>query len=79
MSIDERHVETICRACLLAPERFWEMADLTNSAINGFQIRKGQWGVSIALDAPPDWIVLPDFSQEPVGPEENLPEEEEQE
>jgi len=79
MAIDERHIEAISRVCLLDTERFWEMADLTNSAINGFQIRRGQWGVSIALDAPPDWIVLPDFSQEPAGPEENPLEEEEQE
>jgi hypothetical protein len=79
MALDDSHIEAISRACLLDPLRFWEMADLTKSAINGFQIRKGQWGVSIALDAPPDWIALPDFSQEPAGPEETLLEEERQE
>jgi hypothetical protein len=72
MALDERHIEAISRVCLLDAERFWEMADLTKSAINGFQIRRGQWGVSIALDAPPDWIVLPDFSQESAATEENL-------
>jgi len=77
MAVDERHIEAISRVCLLDTERFWEMADLTNSAIKGFQIRKGQWGVSIALDTPPDWIALPDFSQETAAPDENLPEDEE--
>lgn len=71
MSVDDRHVEAISKACLLDPLRFWEMADLTKSAINGFQIRKGQWGVSIALNAPPDWIELPDLSRETAASDEN--------
>ena len=45
----------------------------------GSRFAEGQWGVSIALDAPPDWIVLPDFSQETAAPEENLLEDEGQE
>ncbi len=64
LAIDERHIEAICKACLLDAEHFWNMADLTQMTINGFEIRQGQWGTSIALEGPPIWITLPDFSHE---------------
>lgn len=64
LAIDERHVEGICKACLLDTERFWDMAELTQMTVNGFEIRRGQWGTSIALEGPPTWIILPDFSHE---------------
>ncbi len=64
LAINERHIEAICKACLLDTGHFWEMADLTQMTINGFEIRQGQWGTSIALEGPPTWIALPDFSQE---------------
>ncbi len=40
------------------------MADLTQMTISGFELRRGQWGTSIALEGPPTWITLPDFSNE---------------
>lgn len=61
MSLDERLIAAISRVCLLDEARFWEMAQLTQSAVAGFHIRKGQWGVSVSLTGPPDWIELPDF------------------
>jgi hypothetical protein len=63
MALDERHIETICKVCLLDVGRFWQMADLTKAAIRGFDIRKGQWGTSLALDGPPAWIDLPNFAK----------------
>lgn len=63
LAINERHVEAICKACLLDTEHFWDMADLTEMTIGGYEIRKGQWGTSIALEGPATWITLPDFSQ----------------
>jgi len=64
LAITERHIEAICKACLLDAERFWDMADLTQMTIGGYEIRRGQWGTSIALEGPPTWITLPDFSDE---------------
>ena len=64
LAINERHVEAICKACLLGTEHFWDMADLAEITIGGYEIRKGQWGTSLALEGPPTWITLPDFSQE---------------
>jgi hypothetical protein len=61
MAIDERHIAAVCRVCLLDSAGFWRMADLTKMTIRGYDIRKGQWGTSIALEGPPTWIDLPDF------------------
>lgn len=71
LAINERHIEAICKVCLLDTERFWDMADLTEMTINGFEIRRGQWGTSIALEGPPTWITLPDFSHEKAQPDMN--------
>ena len=62
MAIDDERLVAICRTCLLDPDRFWTMAELTEMAIRGLAIRRGQWGTSIVLDGPPAWIDLPDFS-----------------
>ncbi len=67
LAINERHVEAICKACLLDTEHFWRMADLTQMSISGYELRRGQWGTSIALTGPPGWITLPDFSHEKVS------------
>ncbi len=64
LSINERHIEAICQACLLDTDHFWHMADLTQMTINGYELRRGQWGTSVALAGPPTWITLPDFSHE---------------
>ncbi len=63
LAINEQHIEAICKACLLDTEHFWEMADLTQMTIRGYELRRGQWRTSIALEGPPSWITLPDFSQ----------------
>ena len=62
LSVTERQIEDICKICLLDTACFWEMADLTRMSVSGFEIRKGQWGTSIALECPPTWVTLPDFS-----------------
>lgn len=66
LSVNEQQKEDICKLCLLDPEKFWEMADLTQMTISGYEIHQGQWGVSITLEGPPTWIKLPDFSDEKV-------------
>ncbi len=71
LAINERHIIDICKTCLLDIERFWDLADLTEMTINGFEIRRGQWGTSIALEGPPTWITLPDFSYEKAQPDMN--------
>lgn len=65
MAMDDQKIEAICKVCLLDPERFWTMADLTCKSIRSFDIRKGQWNISIALEGPPDWIDLPDLTSQP--------------
>ncbi len=64
LAINERYIEAICKTCLLDTGHFWEMADLTQMTIRGYEIRRGQWGTSVALDGPPSWITLPDLSNE---------------
>ena len=64
LSINEQQIEGICKACLLDTEHFWYMVDLTRMTISGYEIRRGQWGTSVALEGPPTWITLPDFSHE---------------
>ena len=66
LSVTEQLIEDICKVCLLDTASFWEMADLTILAVNGFEIRRGQWGTSISLEGPPTWITLPDYSHEKV-------------
>lgn len=64
LAISQPQIEAICKVCLLDPEHFWEMANLAQMTINGFEIHQGQWEKAILLDGPPEWITLPDFSQE---------------
>ncbi len=59
MAIDDRHMDAVSRICLLDTASFWQMAELTKMTIRGFEIRRGQWGTSIALDGPPAWIIIP--------------------
>lgn len=66
LAINERHIEGICKTCLLDIEHFWNMADLTQMTVSGYELRRGQWGTSIALEGPPTWITLPDFSGEKI-------------
>lgn len=63
LAIGEQQIEAICKVCLLDPEQFWHMADLTQMTVQGFEVRQGQWETSIMLERPPTWITLPDFSQ----------------
>ncbi|MFL5588879.1 MAG: hypothetical protein ACJ8DI_14675 [Ktedonobacteraceae bacterium] len=72
LAVNERHIEAICKVCLLHTEHFWYMADLTRMTVNGYEMRRGQWGTSIALEGPPAWITLPDFSNEKA--QENISE-----
>jgi len=71
LAINERHIEAICKTCLLDTEQFWYMADLTQMTINGYELRRGQWGTSIALEGSPTWITIPDFSNEKAHEEIN--------
>lgn len=64
LTIDEQHITAVCQTCLLATDRFWEMASLTDMAIRELEVRQGQWGTSLALSGPPRWINLPDFADE---------------
>lgn len=64
LAINEQQIEAICKVCLLDPEHFWEMADLTQMTVSGYEIHQGQWGTSLTLESPPSWITLPDFSHE---------------
>lgn len=66
LAIDERHIEAICRTCLLDIDYFWDMADVTQMTISGYELRRGQWGTSIALAGRPTWISLLDFADERV-------------
>lgn len=62
MAIDDDRITAISRTCLLDVSRFWYMTELAQMAVRGFDIRRGQWGTSIILDEPPQWIDLPDFA-----------------
>ncbi|MCB0625403.1 MAG: hypothetical protein KDC43_16170 [Saprospiraceae bacterium] len=79
LAMDDKHIETISRVCLLDSKRFWDMASLTDMAIRELEIRKGQWGTSLALTGPPRWIELPDFSQQEVKEDEEESEDETEE
>lgn len=71
LAIDDRQIAFICRACLVDTERFWDMASLADMAVREFEIRKGQWGTSLALTGPPRWIDLPDFTLQEEDEEGN--------
>ncbi len=62
MALSEKHIEDICKVCLLDPAKFWSVADLSAMMIREFSIQRNQWGRSIVLKGPPSWIDLPDFS-----------------
>ena len=64
IAIGEDEVKDVCRTCLLDESRFWEMADRTKMIIRGVDIRRGQFSTSIALEMKPQWIDLPDYTQE---------------
>lgn len=64
LAMDDEQIRRISRVCLLDPARFWEMASLTDMAIRELEVRKGQWGTSLALTGPPRWISLPDFGSQ---------------
>jgi hypothetical protein len=40
------------------------MVDRTKMIIRGVDIRRGQFSTSIALEMKPQWIDLPDYTQE---------------
>lgn len=65
MAIGEEEIKNVCRACLLDEKRFWEMTDRTKLMIKGIEIRKGQFSTSLAMEQPPQWIDLPDYSNLP--------------
>jgi hypothetical protein len=62
MTIGESQIEATCRMCLLDPERYWSMAELTELSIRGFGLKRSQWGRSIILSGPPSWIDLPNLT-----------------
>lgn len=64
MAMDDQHINEISMVCLLDLDRFWEMAEIAQMAIRGLEIKKGQWGTSLVLHGPPNWIDLPDFSHD---------------
>jgi hypothetical protein len=59
LTMDDDKIAAICRACLLRPDRFWEMASLADMAMPEVSLRQGQWGTALALSGPPRWIELP--------------------
>lgn len=76
LSMDEETIQFISKTCLLDPNQFWEMTDRAKMSIRGFEIRKGQWGTSIALEGPPAWIELPELK--PISLKDNWEEGEEE-
>lgn len=76
LTVDERHITAISQICLLDTNHFWEMASLTDMAIREFEVRKGQWGTSLALASSPRWIELPSFANQTDEVEEDNEEEE---
>lgn len=75
LAISDKQIEAICKICLLDPAHFWDMVNLTQMMIRGYEIHQGQWETSLVLSGPPDWITLPDFSQEQSSDENNFEEE----
>ena len=64
MAIGDEEIKNVCKACLLDEKQFWEMADRTKMIIRGVDIRRGQFSTSIVLEIRPQWIDLPDYSNE---------------
>jgi len=62
MAIGDEEIKSICHACLLDENSFWEMVDRTKMVIRGVDIRRGQFSTSIALEVKPQWIDLPDYT-----------------
>lgn len=62
MAIGDEEIREICMICLLDEKQFWEMVDRTKLMIKGIETRKGQFNTSLALEQPPQWIDLPDYS-----------------
>ncbi|MBP7962077.1 MAG: hypothetical protein KBG20_01190 [Caldilineaceae bacterium] len=63
MAIGPQNQEAICKVCLLDPDRFWAMAELTEMTIRGVELQRGQWGSSLVLKSKPKWIDLPDYME----------------
>jgi len=70
LAIDDRQIEAISRICLLNPACFWDMASLADMSIRELEVRRGQWGTSLALSGQPHWINLPDLSAQENEEEE---------
>lgn len=64
MAIGDEEIKAICRTCLLDEGQFWEMADRTKMIIRGVDIRQGQFSTSIALEIKPQWIDLPNYTND---------------
>jgi hypothetical protein len=64
IAIGNDEIRSICEVCLLNENKFWEMADRTKMVIRGVDIRRGQFSTSIALEMKPQWIDLPDYTNE---------------
>ena len=62
MSIGDLEIVDICRVCLIDETKFWEMADRTKMFVRGFGVKQSQYGTSISLDVPPNWVELPDLN-----------------
>lgn len=74
LAMDDDKIAAICRVCLLAPERFWEMASLADISMRELEVRQGQWGTSLVLNSPPRWIALPNFAAAEEAPTDPDPE-----
>lgn len=64
VAIGENEIRSVCRVCLLDDSKFWEMADRTRMFVRGVDIRRGQFSTSIALEMKPQWIDLPEYTDE---------------
>lgn len=79
LAMDDEKIAAICRVCLLAPGRFWEIASFTDMAMREFEVRQGQWDTSVALNGPPRWIELPVFGSAEENAADSGEDEEEEE
>lgn len=61
LGLGDEQIAAICRICLLQPESFWEMLELTEMSFPGIEVKHGQWGTTLILSGPPQWIMLPSF------------------
>jgi len=64
IAIGDDEIKSISKGCLIDENKFWEMTDRAKMVIRGMDIRRGQFGTSIALEMKPQWIDLPDYTNE---------------